>query len=335
MAKKNATKVSFFESTFGKFLMNNKAAAIFVVMSLIVASLSDVFLTPGNLLNLTRQVAYSVTLSAGYTLLLSSGNFDLSIGCMVGLVGVGMGKLLALNVPIPLVMLAGIAFGAALGAFNAIIINMFALPPFIATLATMSVYKGATYIWTKMVPISNLPDEFVAIGQGYTFGIPNQVYIMLIMCLIMGFILYKTRFGRYSLAMGGNREAARLAGINVNRLSTCIYAIMGVYVAVAAIMLTARSASAQVTAGQNTEMDAIAAVVVGGTPMSGGSANIIGTIFGCLIVGVINNGLNLMGVDANWQLVAKGIMILFAMVLDVISSRIANKMSKRRMANKN
>lgn len=165
-------------------------------------------------------------------------------------------------------------------------------------------------------------------------GIPNQVYIMLIMCLIMGFILYKTRFGRYSLAMGGNREAARLAGINVTRLSTAIYAIMGVYVAVAAIMITARSASAQVTAGQNTEMDAIAAVVVGGTPMSGGSANIIGTVFGCLIVGVINNGLNLMGVDANWQLVAKGVMILFAMILDVISSRIALTMSKREMANK-
>lgn len=334
MAKQNTKKVSFFESPFGKFLMNNKAAAIFVVMSLIVASLSDVFLTPGNLLNLTRQVAYSVTLSAGYTLLLSSGNFDLSIGCMVGLVGVAMGKLLTLGLPIPVVLLAGILFGAMLGALNCMVINAFSLPPFIATLATMSIYKGATYIWTKMVPISNLPKEFVVIGQGYTMGIPNQVYIMLIMCLIMGFILYKTRFGRYSLAMGGNREAARLAGINVTRLSTAIYAIMGVYVAVAAIMITARSASAQVTAGQNTEMDAIAAVVVGGTPMSGGSANIIGTVFGCLIVGVINNGLNLMGVDANWQLVAKGVMILFAMILDVISSRIALTMSKREMANK-
>ena len=245
-----------------------------------------------------------------------------------------MGKLLALGTPIPVVILAGILFGALLGALNCMVINAFSLPPFIATLATMSIYKGATYIWTKMVPISNLPKEFVVIGQGYTMGIPNQVYIMLIMCLIMGFILYKTRFGRYSLAMGGNREAARLAGINVTRLSTAIYAIMGVYVAVAAIMITARSASAQVTAGQNTEMDAIAAVVVGGTPMSGGSANIIGTVFGCLIVGVINNGLNLMGVDANWQLVAKGVMILFAMILDVISSRIALTMSKREMASK-
>lgn len=171
-----------------------------------------------------------------------------------------------------------------------------------------------------------------SIGQGYTFGIPNQVYIMVFMVLLMAFLLNKTKFGRYALAMGGNREAARLSGINTRLIRWGVYATMGVYVAIAAVMLTARSASAQVSAGLNTEMDAIAAVVVGGTPMSGGHANVIGTLFGCLIVGVINNGLNLMGVDANWQLVAKGLMILFAIVLDVVSSNIANKMSRKKMA---
>ena len=146
-----------------------------------------------------------------------------------------------------------------------------------------------------MVPVSNLPQQFVNIGQGYTFGIPNQVYIMFFMVILMAFILNKTKFGRYALAMGGNREATRLSGINTKLIRWGVYAVMGVYVAVAAVMLTARSASAQVSAGQHTEMDAIAAVVVGGTPMSGGSANVVGTLFGCLIVGVINNGLNLMG----------------------------------------
>lgn len=332
MADKSTEKKNFFESSFGKFLMQNKAFAILIIMALLVASISDVFLTSGNLINLLRQVAYSVTLAAGYTLLLSSGNIDLSIGCMVGLVGVALGKMLVAGVPIPAAILIAIVFGSLLGCLNAFIINLFNLPPFIVTLATTSVFKGATYIWTKMVPISNLPSEFNAIGQGYTFGIPNQIYIMAVMVVIMGFILNKTKFGRYSLAMGGNREATRLSGINVNRMRVAVYATMGVYVAIAATMMTARSASAQVSAGQGTEMDAIAAVVVGGTPMSGGSANIVGTVFGCLIVGVINNGLNLMGVDANWQLVAKGLMILFAVALDVISSRIANNMSKKRMA---
>lgn len=332
MANEKAAKKSFMDNPFGKFIMNNKALLILILLCAVVACISDVFFTASNLLNVVRQVAYSVTLACGFTLVLSSGNMDLSIGCMVGLVGVVLGKLLVSGVPVVLACLIAIVVGSIFGSINALVINSFDLPPFIVTLATMSSFKGATYISTKMVPISNLPKDFVVIGQGYTFGIPNQIYIMAFMIILMAFILNKTKFGRYALAMGGNREATRLAGINTKLIRLGVYAVMGVYVAVAAIMLTARSASAQVSAGQNTEMDAIAAVVVGGTPMSGGSANVVGTMFGCLIVGVINNGLNLMGVDANWQLVAKGLMILFAIVLDVVSSNIANNISKKRMA---
>lgn len=326
------TKFSWWDSPFSKFVMSNKALVILILLCFVVSLLSDIFFTPSNLLNVIRQVAYSVTLASGFTLILSSGNMDLSIGCMVGLVGVVLGKLLVAGVPVPLAILIAIICGAIFGSINAVVINSFNLPPFIVTLATMSSFKGATYLATKMVPISNLPPSFVAIGQGYSFGIPNQVYIMVFMVLLMAFILNKTKFGRYALAMGGNAEATRLAGINTKLVRLGVYATMGVYVAVAATMLTARSASAQVSAGLNTEMDAIAAVVMGGTPMSGGSANVVGTLFGCLIVGVINNGLNLLGVDANWQLVAKGLMILFAIVLDVASTNLANKMSKRKMA---
>ena len=332
MSNKKVENKNFFDTAFGKFLMQNKAFAILIVLSILVTLLSDTFITPSNLLNVVRQVAYSVTLACGFTLILSSGNMDLSIGCEVGLVGVFLGKMLVAGVPIIIAVLCTMMIGAALSAINAIIINALDLPPFIVTLAMMSIFKGTTYIVTKMVPVSGLPQEFVIIGQGYTFGIPNQIYIMLLMIIVMAFILNKTKFGRYSLAMGGNKEAARLSGINTDRIRLYVYIVMGIYVAVAAIMLTARSASAQVSAGQNTEMDAIAAVVVGGTPMSGGSANVLGTLFGCPIVGVINNGLNLMGVDANWQLIAKGLMILFAIVLDVISSRIATTMSKKLVA---
>lgn len=329
---KNQEKKSFFESPVGSFLLQNKALAILVVFMISVACISPIFLTPSNLLNLIRQIAYSAILGAGYTMILSSGHIDLSIGCEVGLVGVIMGKALVADLPIPVAILIGLVSAVLLSSLNAVLINLLDLPPFIITLATMNVFKGACYIYTKMVPVSNLPAAFNAIGQDYTFGIPNQVYIMVFMMLVIAFILYKTKFGRYSLAIGGNAEAARLSGINVKMMRIGIYALMGLYVGVAAMTLTARSASAQVSAGQNTEMDAIAAVVMGGTPMSGGSANVVGTFFGCLIVGVINNGLNLLGVDSNWQLVAKGLMILFAISLDVISTNVTRNMSKKKMA---
>lgn len=328
--KKN--RKSFFESSIGKFILQNKALIILVLFVIAVTCISPIFFTRGNLLNLSRQIAYSVILAAGYTLILSSGHIDLSIGCMVGLVGVIMGKALVSGIPILVSILIGIVFAMLFMTCNSVLINVLKLPPFIITLATMNVYKGACYIYTKMVPISNLPKAFNDIGQGYTLGIPNQFYIMIAMLIIIAFIIYKTKFGRYALAIGGNPEAARLAGINVNLMRWGIYVVMGVYVGVAAMVLTARSASAQVSAGQNTEMDAIAAVVMGGTPMSGGSANVVGTLFGCIIVGVINNGLNLMGVDSNWQLVAKGLMILLAITLDVISTKVTNNMSKKKMA---
>lgn len=325
-------KRHFFESSVGSFLLQNKALAILIVFMFLVSCISPVFFTPSNLLNLIRQIAYSAILGAGYTMILSSGHIDLSIGCEVGLVGVIMGKALVAGIPIPISILIGLVSAVLLSAANAVLINLLNLPPFIITLATMNIFKGACYIYTGMVPVSNLPEEFNAIGQDYTFGIPNQVYIMVLMMLIIAFILYKTKFGRYSLAIGGNAEAARLSGIDVKMMRIGIYGLMGLYVGVAAMALTARSASAQVSAGQNTEMDAIAAVVMGGTPMSGGYANVIGTFFGCLIVGVINNGLNLMGVDSNWQLVAKGVMLLFAIGLDVVSSNVARNMSVKKMA---
>lgn len=326
-------KKSFLDSPIQKFAMDNKALVILIILVIFMAIGTDgIFTSAGNLRNLIRQVAYSVILSAGYTLLLSSGHIDLAVGCMVGFVGVILGKLLVAGTPIWLSIIGACVAGIACGTISSTTITAFDLPPFIVTLATMSAFKGATYLVTKMVPVSNLPQEFVNIGQGYIVGIPIPVYIMLAMVFIMLFILNKTKFGRYALAMGGNAEAARLSGINIAKVRWGVYAVMGVYIAIAAVVLTARSASAQVAAGQNTELDAIAAVVIGGTPLSGGSANVIGTIFGCMIVGVINNGLNLLGVDSNWQLVAKGVMILLAIILDVMSTKLTDKMSRAKMA---
>jgi ribose/xylose/arabinose/galactoside ABC-type transport system permease subunit len=197
------------------------------------------------------------------------------------------------------------------------------------TLSTASIYKGTTYLLTQMVPVSNIPKDFINIGQGYIGFIPIPVVIMVIMLLIMWFVVKKTLFGRNVLAMGGNQEAARVCGINVQRETTAVFMVMGIYAAVAAFVLTGRSASAQVAAGQGMEMNAIAAVVLGGTPMGGGYAFVPNTLVGCLIVGVVANLLNLMNVDVNWQEVAKGALILFAIILDSQSNAIKARLDRK------
>ncbi|MBC5581208.1 ABC transporter permease [Anaerofilum sp. BX8] len=327
------TKVKKSESSLiSQLLMGNKALFILLALILIMAFASPVFFTSDNLLNVVRQVAYSAVMGAGFTLVLGSGHMDLSIGCMVGFVGVIMGKAMESGLPVPVAILVGIIAGSLCGALNASVITLFDLPPFIVTLATMSVYKGSTYLITKMVPISNLPSSFVFLGQGYIGPIPVPIYIMALMVLVMYILLTRTMFGRHAIAMGGNAEATRVSGIDTKKVRLGVYMTMGVYVAIASVILTARSASAQIAAGQNTEMDAIAAVVIGGTPLSGGSANVLGTLVGCLIVGVVNNSLNLLGADSNWQIIAKGVLILFAIILDVVWTKMYANMAKKKEA---
>ncbi len=323
---------SRFRAFLNDLLMGNKALAILVALVVVMSFASPVFLTQNNLLNIVRQVAFSAIMGAGFTLVLGSGQMDLSIGCMVGFVGVIMGKCLVNDIPIPIAIAIGVAAGAACGCLNASIINL-ALPPFIVTLATMSVYRGGTLLITKMVPVSGLPDSFVFLGQGHIMGIPTPIYIMILMVVVMFVILNRTMFGRHAIAMGGNAEATMVSGINIKKVRRNVYMTMGMYVAIASVVLTARSASAQISAGQGTEMDAIAAVVIGGTPLSGGYANVFGTLMGCLIVGAVNNSLNLLGVDSNWQIIAKGLLILFAIILDVVSTTMyANLAKKKAMA---
>jgi ribose/xylose/arabinose/galactoside ABC-type transport system permease subunit len=314
---------------FSDILMGNKAAVIMVITVIIMSFASPVFFTTNNIVNVIRQVCVSATLGAGFTLILGSGHMDLSIGCMVGLVGVVMGKLLHAGLPVPVAIAGGIAAGAFCGALNAAIITLFGLPPFIVTLATQSVYKGSVYLITGMVPISRLPQNFIAIGQGYWGPLPVPIYIMAIMIVIMFVVLNRTMFGRYAIAMGGNAEATRVSGINTKNVRLGVYVVMGIYVALASVILTARSASAQIAAGQGMEMDAIAAVVIGGTSLGGGNANVLGTLVGCIIVGVVNNSLNLLGIDSNWQVIAKGLLILIAIILDVMSTRFYARLSTK------
>ena len=312
-------------------LMGNKAFLIVLAMSVVLAIMSPVFLKPSNLLNIVRQVCVSTLLSVGFTIVLSSGHMDLSVGTLLGFSGVILAKLMKdAGLPIPLAILIVLLLAMACGSLNALIITVFRVPPFVVTLATQSIFRGANYLISKLVPIAGLPDAFIYIGQGYMLGIPIPVYIMVSVVLVVWIMMNRTKFGRYILAMGGNAEAARVSGINIDKMRFGVYMCGGLCTGIAAVVMTARAASAQIAAGVGMEMDAIAAVVIGGTAMSGGNANVWGTLFGCLVVGVVNNGLNLLGVDANWQVVAKGMLILLAVIIDTLTARAqANRLSKQ------
>lgn len=315
-------------------LMGNKAIFIVIVLGIILSMLSPVFLRPSNLINVVRQICVSTLLSVGFTVVLSSGHMDLSVGALLGLCGVILAKLIKeAGVPIPVAILVVLCLATLFGAFNAMVITVFKVPPFVATLATQSIYKGSNYLISKLVPIAGLPDAFIILGQGYFAGIPVPVYIMLAIVFVIWIMMNRTKFGRYILAMGGNAEAARVSGIDVDKMRIGVYMVGGLCTGIAAVVMTARAASAQIAAGTGMEMDAIAAVVIGGTPMSGGTANVWGTLFGCLVVGIVNNGMNLLGIDSNWQVVAKGVLILMAVVIDTFSARsYANRLSKQAAA---
>lgn len=318
----NTSKKSEAGAFLRNLLMGNKAFLIVLGMCIIMSIASPVFLRTSNLLNITRQVCVSTLLSIGFTVVLSSGHMDLSVGTLMGLCGMVLAKMIKEGgVPVPVAIVITLLLGTVCGALNAAMITTFRVVPFVATMATQSIFKGANYLISNLVPVAGLPSSLVFIGQGYFLGIPVPVYIMIVVIILVWIMMNRTKFGRYVLAMGGNAEAARVSGINVDKMRYGVYMVGGFCTGIASVVMTARTASAQVSAGTGMEMDAIAAVVIGGTAMSGGNANVWGTLFGCLIVGIVNNGLNLLGVDSNWQVIAKGVLILFAVIIDTLTAR--------------
>lgn len=303
-------------------LMGNKALFILIAMGIALTLMSPYFLTKTNLLNVLRQVCVSTLLSVGFTVVLASGHMDLSVGNLLGLSGMILAKLIVeAHVPTALAIVITLIFSVFCASINASLITWFQLPPFIVTMATQYIFRGTNYLISRLIPVTGLPTELTFIGQGYWLDVPVPVYIMLVVVIIMWIVMDNTKFGRYVLACGGNADAARVCGINVNAMRHYVYMCGGFCTGLAAVVATGRAASAQVAAGQGMEMDAIAAVVIGGTSMKGGNANVPGTLFGCLIVGVVNNGLNLLRIDSNWQVVAKGALILIAVIIDVVSAR--------------
>ncbi|WP_205512128.1 ABC transporter permease [Longitalea arenae] len=293
----------------------------------IIAILSDKFLTMDNGWNVLRQIAVNVCISVGMTLIVLTAGIDLSVGSVLALCGAITAGLLKNGVKVPAAdlfigftilgaLLAGIIAGALLGWFNGFVITKFKVPPFVATLAMLTIARGLTMLWTQGHPISNLGPAFSVIGTGWFLGIPVPVWIAGVVVLLAIFITRQTRLGRYIYAIGGNENAAILSGISINKVKLIVYSIAGALAAVGGIMVTSRLDSAQPNAGTGYELDAIAAVVIGGTSLSGGKGSIGGTVMGAVIIGVLNNGLVLLNVSPFWQQVVKGAVILVAVIID-------------------
>ncbi|WP_211284600.1 ribose ABC transporter permease [Rummeliibacillus pycnus] len=289
-----------------------------LLIIIIISIMSPSFLTATNIFNVLRQVSVSALIAFGMTFVILTGGIDLSVGSTLALTGAISAGMLASGMDPILAMIIGLALGAVLGAVNGVIIAKGKVAPFIATLATMTIYRGLTLVYTDGKPVSGLGDSmaFQMFGKGYFLGIPVPVVTMIVAFFVLYFILRKTTFGRRVYAIGGNEEASRLSGINVDRVTIAVYAITGMLAALSALILTSRLNSAQPTAGESYELDAIAAVVLGGTSLTGGRGWIFGTLVGALIIGVLNNGLNLIGVSSFFQQVVKGVVILIAVLLD-------------------
>lgn len=274
------------------------------------------FLTVANLLNIAQQTAINAIIAVGMTFVIISAGIDLSVGSIVAFTGVVLASGLQAGLPIPLAVLAGLAAGWVCGLLNGLLITLGKLPPFIATLGMMSVARGAALVYAEGRPISGFAPEFRQIATGEILWVPVPVIIMICVYAAGSFLLARTKFGRYTYAMGGNEQATRLSGVNVRLHKTLVYGLCGATSALAAVVLTARLNSAQPIAGIMYELDAIAATVIGGTSLMGGQGSLLGTLVGAFIMGVLRNGLNLLGVSSFLQQIIIGAVIISAVLID-------------------
>jgi len=282
----------------------------------------SVFLTQKNVFNVLRQISTNMYLACGMTMVIILGGIDLSVGSIIALAGcIAAGCVVHYNFPLQAALLCGILVGAVVGVFNGFVISKTTIPPFIVTLATMDIAKGFAYVYTGGSPVRVMSEEWQFLGAGYIGIFPTPVVILIVVLIITDIIMNHTVIGRHIYAVGGNAQAAKFSGIAVSKVKFFVHTFSGIMAGLAGIVLASRMYSGQPTSGEGAEMDAIAAVVVGGTSMAGGSGKIGGTIIGALIIGVLNNGLNLMNVNSFWQYVVKGCVILLAVFVDWIRNK--------------
>ncbi|OHV08475.1 ABC transporter permease [Kushneria phosphatilytica] len=287
----------------------------FVVVFIAMALVNDNFLSANNLTNVARQGSIIAIIAVGMSFAIFTGGIDLSVGPVMALSGTIMAGLMAAGWPPTLAVIAGLLLGMALGAFNGGCVAFGRMPPIIVTLATMGMARGLALIYTGGYPISGLPMGFSFFGRGELLGLEVPILIMLLVYAIAWLVMHHTPIGRYIYAIGGNEEATRLTGIRVSRIKVLVYTVSGLTAAIAGLVLTSRLMSGQPNAGTGFELDAIAAVVLGGAAISGGRGAILGTLVGAMLLAILNNGLNLLGVSPYLQDVVKGAIILLAIYI--------------------
>ena len=293
---------------------------------------ADRTLTVTDGMNVLRQISVNLCLSIGMTMIILSGGIDLSVGSVLALCGAVAAGLLKNGIAISHwsvtlqftvfgAVLAGIAMGIVAGWVNGFVITRLRVPPFVATLGMLSIARGLTQVWTGNYPITNLGDTVDNIGKGYWLGLPIPACIAATLTLISAFVLKRTSFGRNIYAIGGNERAAMLSGLSVDRMKRRVYMLGGALAAVGGLLSAARVNAADPKVGIGYELDSIAAVVIGGTSISGGRGSIWGTVLGCLTIGVLNTGLVMLGISNDWQLVVKGVVIIATVAVDRMSAK--------------
>lgn len=306
-----------------KKIWNNKPLVGLIIFSIVVSMLNPRFLSVPNLLNVLRQTSINSVIAIGMTLVILTGGIDLSVGSVLAISGALCATMVSSGMNPVSALIMTLVIGLLLGILNGVLISYAKLQPFIVTLVTMTLLRGATLVYTdgKPIPVRGEGEFFENIGGGYILDIPVPIYIMVALFVIAYYVLNNTKFGRYIYAIGGNEEATKLSGVNSSKYKTFVYGVAGSLAALAGVIVTSRLGSAQPTAGAGYELDAIAAVVLGGTSLSGGVGKIAGTALGAIIIGVLGNALNLLNVSSYYQMMIKAAVILIAVLIDKKSSK--------------
>ncbi|MEG2387882.1 MAG: ABC transporter permease [Clostridia bacterium] len=294
---------------------------VIIIMLIGMSFASPVFMTYGNIINILRQVSLNGILAVGLTFVILTGGIDLSVGSLVAVSGVIVGNMLLSGHGVLWSIVVSISASLAFGLFNGLMIAYCGLPPFIATLAGQTIGRGFALVYSDGKPFAVSNEAFKAIGKGSFWGIPIPIWILLVVCLVAAVVLNYTTFGRHVYAFGGNRNATKLAGVKTRVVELMVYVISALMAGIVAIILAARISSGQPTAGEGYELDAIAAVAIGGTSMSGGVGTLSGTVLGFIIIGILSNSLTLLNVSSFYQQIVKGAIILIAVFLDMRSKR--------------
>ncbi len=334
MSENKKKSVLLNNSVINMFRGNIGIVVVLVLMCTIISFATDKFLTGTNIISVLRQISINTFIALGMTLVIILGHIDLSVGAIVAMSGtLTVGFIVNQGLPIWFAIVLGLLIGTATGFISGFVVSTFKVPAFIITMAMMNIANGIAHVYSGGQSTRITNEFFVNIGTGYLFKvIPLPVVYMAILIAIFTFVLNKTKFGTYVYAIGGNREAARLSGVPIKKVEIIVFTLSGFLSAFAGLVLCSRMYSGQPSVGSGYELDAIAACVLGGTSMSGGRGRISGTVFGAIVIGIISNGLNLIGVSSYWQLIIKGLIIACAVLLDVQKGKLGNlkkKVSKR------